>query len=219
MWEKVSGATLDWSEANAATRMKAPPPFGFGYLENVLVMRATDASHAQWELEGITQGLQDLASNWNKITNTSGIFPVPALPATNLLVDYVYPRNMGSRPWLDELCRMRRTMIELFSDPFTTAPALDTKAETAEFQKPPIVASLRQQEIEWLSSNARKLGRYEGKWIALEGDKIVASGSDEVAVEMRARMKGIKIPFLIRVPSKEDMLFIGYSLYDSNGIR
>ena len=181
-------------------------------------MRATDASHVQWELEDITRGLRDLGSNWNQLTNTISIFPVPAIPATNLLVDYVCPRNMGSRPWLDELCSIRRTVIELFDNPFTTAPALDTKAETSEFQKPPIVVS-RRKEIEWLSSNARNLRKYEGKWIALEGDKIISWGSDEVAVEMRARMKGIKVPLLIRVPSKEDIRFVGRGLHDSNGIR
>ncbi len=218
MWEKATGATLDWSEANAATRMMDPLPFGFEYLEDILVMRATDASHAQWELEDINEGLPALASNRNKITNTSSIFPVPAIPATNLLVDYVYPRNMGSRPWLDELCRIRRTMIELFSDPFTTTPALDTKAETAEFQKPPIVVS-RRKEIEWLSSNARELSSYEGQWIALEGTEIVAWGSDEVEVEIRAREKGIKIPLLVRIPSKDDIPFVGSNLDDSDNIR
>ena len=218
MWEKATGATLDWSEANAATRMKAPPTFGFGYLENILVIPATGASHEQWELEDVNESLRASASNRNKLTNTSGIFPVPTAKATNLLVDYDCTRNIGGRPWLDELCRIRPTIIELFEDLYTTAPALASKVETSELQKPPTVVS-RRKEIEWLSSNARNLRKYEGKWIALEGDKIVASGSDEVAVEMRARMKGIKVPFLIRVPSKEDMLFIGHSLHDSNGIR
>ena len=218
MWGKATSATLDWSGSTAARRMRDPLPFGFEYLEDILVMPVTRASREQWELEDINEGLLALASNWNKITNTSGIFPVPTLPATNLLVDYVYPRNMGSRPWLDELCRIRRTMIELFSDPFTTAPALDTKAETAEFQKPPIVVS-RQKEVEWLSSNARDLSSYEGQWIALEGTEIVAWGSDEVEVEMQARQKGIKVPFLIRIPSKDDIPFVGCSLHDSNSIR
>ena len=219
MWEKVSGATLDWSEANAATQMKAPPPFGFRYLEeDVLVMPATDASYAQRELEDITQGLWDLGSNRNQLTNTSGIFPVPAIPATNLLVDYVCTRNMGSRPWLDELCRIRRTIIELFNNPFTTAPALDIKAETWEFHKPPTVVS-RRKEVEWLSSSATDLSSYEGQWIAIEGSEILAWGSDEVEVEMRAREKGIKVPFLVRIPSKNDIPFVGSNLHDSNNIR
>lgn len=73
---------------------------------------------------------------------------------------------------------------------------------------------MRQSEISWLLSNPELLSKYEGKWIALEGDKIVASGSNEVAVEMQARMKGVKVPFLIRVPSKADKPFIGQSLQE-----
>jgi len=218
MWEKATGATLDWSGPNAAKRVRDPLPFGFGYLEDILAMPVTRASHEWWELEDVNEGLRALGSNWNKLTNTSGMCPVPAAKATNLFIDYVCTRNISCHPWLDELCSIRRTMLELFSDPFTTAPALDTKAETAEFQKPPIVVS-RRKEMEWLSSNARNLRKYEGKWIALEGDKIVSWGSDEVAVEMRARMKGIKVPLLIRVPSKEDIRFVGRGLHDSNGIR
>lgn len=80
-------------------------------------------------------------------------------------------------------------------------------------------SGLRSVEIEWLSSNAGNLRKYEGKWIALEGDKIVSWGSDEVAVEMRAREKGIKVPLLVRVPSKDDIPFVGSNLHDSDNIR
>lgn len=221
MWEKATGATLDWSESNVDRWMKAPLPFGFGYLEDILVMPVTCASHEWWELEDVNEGLRALGSNWNKLTNTSGIFPVPT--ATNLLVDYVCTRNIGGHPWLDELCKIRPTIIALFDDPFTTAPALATKVETSEFQKPPTVLS-RRTEVEWLSSHATELANYQGQWIAIEGNEIVAYGSDEVEVEIRAREKGIKVPFLVRVPSKNAIPFAGpnlldwSSLHDSNGI-
>ncbi len=218
MWEKATGATLDWSEANAATRMKAPPTFGFGYLENILVIPATGVSHEQWELEDVNEGLWALGTNWHKLTSTSGIFPVPTAKATNLLVDYVYTRNIGCYPWLDELYKIRPAIIALFDNPFTTAPALATRAEMAEVFEPPAVLS-RRKEIEWLSSNARELSSYEGQWIALEGDKIVSWGSDEVDVEMQARMKGIKVPLLVRIPSKDDIPFVGSNPHDSNSIR
>ncbi len=218
MREKATGATLDWSERDAPTRRKPPPPFGFRHLEHPLTMPIAVANYEGLELDDIIEGLRYWGSSWNRPTNTSGTIPVIIVSTNDPDIDYVCGRNIGGRPWLDELCRIRPTIIELFEDLYTTAPALASKVETSELQKPPTVVS-RRKEIEWLSSNARNLRKYEGKWIALEGDKIVASGSDEVAVEMRARMKGIKVPFLIRVPSKEDMLFIGHSLHDSNGIR
>ena len=79
--------------------------------------------------------------------------------------------------------------------------------------------SNRRKELEWLSSNAGNLRNYEGQWIALEGTEIVSWGSDEVDVEMRARMKGIKVPLLVRIPSKDDIPFVGSNLDDSNNIR
>lgn len=99
-------------------------------------------------------------------------------------------------------------------------PPRDTRSVSAalELQKAPMVLS-RRKEVEWLSSNARELGNYEGQWIAIEGNEVVARGSDEVEVEMRAREKGIKVPLLVRIPSKDDMPFVGFSLYDSNNIQ
>jgi hypothetical protein len=218
MWAKVSDATLDWPETNAAARTKASSPFGLRRcLESAILIPATDASQTQWELEDFTQSLRDLDNNWNQLNNTNGIFPVPLIPDTNLLVNYVYPRNRGSRPWLEELCMRRQTKIEFFNDPFTTAPALNTKAETSEFQKPPTVVS-RHKEIEWLSSHTSELSKYEGKWIALEGEEIIAWGSDEVEVETQARGKGVKVPFLFRVSSKDDAPFIGCSIHGNSSI-
>lgn len=217
MWEKATGATLDWSEPNTDRRMKTPLLFDFGYLEDILVMPVTYASHERWELKDVNEDLRALASNWNKLTNTSGIFAVPTAIATNLLIDYVCTRNTGCRPWLDELCRIQPTIIALLDDPFTTAPALASKAETSEFQKPPMVLS-RRTEVEWLSSHATELANYQGQWIAVEGSEIVAWGSDEVKVEIQAREKGIKVPLLVRIPSKDDIPFVGSNLHDSNNI-
>lgn len=218
MGTRASDTMLDWPEANAAARTKATLPPGSRYLESAILTPATDASQIRWELEDFTQSLRDLGSNWNQLNNTNGIFSVPLILDANILVDYVYPRNTGNRPWVEELRMAQQTIIKFVNDPFTTAPALNTKAETSEFQKSPKVVS-RRKEVEWLSANARDLGAYEGKWIALEGDKIVSWGSDEVAVEMRARMKGVKVPFLVCVPSKDDSPFVGRGLHDSSNIR
>ena len=218
MWDKATGATLDWSERDVPTRRKSPLPFVFRYLEDVRVMPAAATSYEGLELEDITQGLRDLGSNWNPLTNTSGTIPAIIVSTNDPDIDYVCGRNIGGRPWLDELCRIPPTIIELFEDLYTTAPALATKAETVDVFEPPAVLS-RRKELEWLSSNARELSSYEGQWIALEGTEIVAWGSDEVEVEMRAREKGIKVPLLVRIPPKNDIPFVGSNLDDSNNIR
>jgi hypothetical protein len=80
-------------------------------------------------------------------------------------------------------------------------------------------APSRQREIEWLSSNTDKLHAYRGNWIALEGDEIVAWGSDEIEVEMQAKTKGVKAPLLFRIPAETDKPFIGRSLHGCSSIR
>ncbi len=82
-----------------------------------------------------------------------------------------------------------------------------------------VAALSRQREIEWLSSNADKLQAYWGNWIALEGDKIVAWGLDEIEVEMQAKIKGVKAPLLFRMPAETDKPFIGRSLDGCSNIR
>ncbi len=218
MWEKATGATLDRSEANAPTRRKPPPPFGFRHLEHPLTMPIAAANYEGLELDDIIEGSRYWGSSWNRPTNTSGTIPAIIVSTNDPDIDYVFTRNIGCHPWLDEPYKIRPTIIALFDDPFTTAPALDTKVETSELQKVPTALS-RRKELEWLSSNARELSSYEGQWIALEGTEIVAWGSDEVEVEMRAREKGIKVPLLVRIPPKNDIPFVGSNLDDSNNIR
>jgi Family of unknown function (DUF5678) len=62
--------------------------------------------------------------------------------------------------------------------------------------------SPRSREMEFLGKYAEKLAGYVGQWVALEGEIIVAHGSDPVKVVAQARKAGVEIPFIFRVQPK-----------------
>ncbi|MFN0121359.1 MAG: DUF5678 domain-containing protein, partial [Blastocatellia bacterium] len=61
---------------------------------------------------------------------------------------------------------------------------------------PPVPYKDRTREFEWLAQNANA---YAGKWVALEGDQLIACGDDGVRVLREAREKGIDRPLLMQV--------------------
>ena len=44
---------------------------------------------------------------------------------------------------------------------------------------------------------------YDGKWVCLHGDQLIAHGSDGVEVYREAKAKGIKFPFIERIKAVE----------------
>jgi len=193
-------------------------PLEFKVLENQPTIDVAAMNDFEFHLENAYEAARHWVSNWNIPTNTGITISPDVIISNKPNIVYIYTRNVYSRPWLDELGKIQLPKIKVSGEPSATGLPFVTETVSKEEEERPITP-FRQSEMNWLSSNSEQLGKYEGKWIALEGDKIVASGSNEVTVEMQARMKGIKVPFLIRVPSKADKPFIGQSLNDSSSIR
>jgi hypothetical protein len=64
----------------------------------------------------------------------------------------------------------------------------------------------RRAEMAW----AEKPGpEYRGKWVVLEGETVVATGSDPSRIYAEARQSGISSPFLIYIPREEPLPFAG----------
>jgi hypothetical protein len=58
----------------------------------------------------------------------------------------------------------------------------------------------RHRELAWRQANAGLLqDRYGGKWVALEGDRILAYGQSAAEVAQAARKEGVTSPYLFRV--------------------
>ncbi len=67
-------------------------------------------------------------------------------------------------------------------------------------------ASLRERETRWLRDNmAEVIRRYAGRWIAIEGDEVIAEAEGEVRADESARDKGIRYPFVVRIPPEDEL--------------
>jgi hypothetical protein len=49
------------------------------------------------------------------------------------------------------------------------------------------------QSLRWLDENREK---YSGQWVALDGDRLIASGPTAKEVYSKAKAEGVEIPFV-----------------------
>jgi len=69
---------------------------------------------------------------------------------------------------------------------------------------------MRERELQWLKDHPDKLESLQGKWVAIEGDELIAEGEAFEAVYEATKEKGVEIPFIFLVPPKEDVVFVGF---------
>jgi len=67
----------------------------------------------------------------------------------------------------------------------------------------------RSLEMKWLAEN-RANPAYANQWVVIEGDSVVASGTDAVNVYDTARGKGIEVPFVIHIVPEDPLPFGGW---------
>ena len=63
-----------------------------------------------------------------------------------------------------------------------------------------------ERERAWIE---RHRDEYPNQWVALDGDRLLAHGSDAREVYLAARAAGVRAPFLERVAPKEEGAFWG----------
>jgi hypothetical protein len=63
------------------------------------------------------------------------------------------------------------------------------------------------REQRWLDEHRDE---YVGQWVALEGDRLLASGPDGRAVYEAARSAGVRAPLVTRVESRDELPFAGW---------
>ena len=90
------------------------------------------------------------------------------------------------------------------SDALDEEKARAAQAQAAADVKEPIQeervqTAYRSQELEWRRTHREVLRTFAGEWVVLEGEAIIAHGSDPVQVVAAARAKGIKVPYLFYV--------------------
>ena len=64
-----------------------------------------------------------------------------------------------------------------------------------------------QRSMEWVKANREE---FDGQWVALDGDILLAHGADGKKVHAAAQAKGVKTPLMHRVSVKETQPFGGW---------
>lgn len=67
-------------------------------------------------------------------------------------------------------------------------------------------ANRSEKSLRWLHENRDK---YSGQWVALDGDRLIASGSTAKQVYSKAKAEGVEIPFVELVTNRESAPFTG----------
>lgn len=71
-------------------------------------------------------------------------------------------------------------------------------------------ANHRVRELKFQESNPAALRPFIGQWVVLEGESILAHGSDPVRVVADARSQGVRVPYVFYVEEpKDDSVWIG----------
>jgi len=63
------------------------------------------------------------------------------------------------------------------------------------------------KELRWLKEHRHE---YMGQWVALDGDRLVAHGTNAREVFQTARKAGVKVPFIERILPIDDLPFGGW---------
>jgi len=67
--------------------------------------------------------------------------------------------------------------------------------------------NFRREEFEWL---AKEASAYAGQWVALDGSRLVAHGSELAAVSAAARAAGVVRPLLTHLAPEGELPFGGW---------
>lgn len=69
--------------------------------------------------------------------------------------------------------------------------------------------SFRRKEVEWLETHRDELQSLTEKWVVVEGDTLIAFGTDYMEVVAQAKAQGITIPFVVFIPQATEGYFMG----------
>ncbi len=65
------------------------------------------------------------------------------------------------------------------------------------------------KELNWLSEHSKEIEKYSGKWIAILGEQILATGDSVRSVMRDVKKKHIKgLPLVTKVPRKDEEMYV-----------
>ena len=70
---------------------------------------------------------------------------------------------------------------------------------------PDVYAPSREQD--WIVRNG---AQYRGQWVALDGDHVLCNGPNALEVYNYARAQGMVSPYVVHIPSEEELPWAGW---------
>jgi hypothetical protein len=93
-------------------------------------------------------------------------------------------------------------LAELKEAGVMSAPPSPTRSPVRRVEPPDLA-----REMRWLKEHRHE---YVGRWVALDGDRLIGSGASAQEVREAARQRGEPVPFLHYISPAEDLPFGGW---------
>ncbi len=94
---------------------------------------------------------------------------------------------------------------ERFDKWFKQQEQIDTTPKSLRVSEDNIVRFKKTQD--WLAKNREQ---FMGQWVCLEGDQLIAHGTDGLKVHAEAKAAGIEIPFLEHIVEEKEPFYAGW---------
>ena len=112
---------------------------------------------------------------------------------------------------LNEIGRLsaadRARLYKILARGAMTPNDTDEAAVGREKPKPlPIPVPEPEPNLRWMKAHRAE---YAGRWVALEGDRLIAAGETEGEVANAAKADGAYLPLIVYLPHPEEPTFIG----------
>jgi len=106
--------------------------------------------------------------------------------------------------WSAYSCTNRDRII---AEHFSSTPAAENNLVSWVADRAPSrTASFRQRELDWRRTHPEELKRYQNEWVVLEGETIIAHGSNAAQVIRDAKSRGIRMPYIFFVERESENL-------------
>ena len=98
-----------------------------------------------------------------------------------------------------ERARLNQMLTEQKPEPSKAKALLDKRVPSQPMPD-------RTKEMEWVEQHKHE---YPGQWVALDGDRLVAASPNRMELSAAIKAAGATLPLILRVPSPDDLPYIG----------
>lgn len=101
----------------------------------------------------------------------------------------------------------RAKLIQLLSEQLSTGSEPIAPEEIAHNEELKIELEKYRLSPQWIKDHRDE---YLGQWVALDGDRLLAHGSNAREVHLKAKAEGIEIPFVEQVVEEPKFFYAGW---------